>query len=131
VTPAIEELLRWVSIVQTSPWARFTTTDVEVAGVTIPTGRPVLFSLLAANRDPALTDDPDTFDVRRGPTRHMAFGYGAHYCLGAPLARMEMQIAFPALLRRFPRLALAEPFENLSFRQSHFIHGLDSLKVTW
>jgi fatty-acyl-CoA synthase len=131
VAPAIEEMLRWLSVFQTSPWARFTTTDVEVAGVQIPAGRPVLFSLMAANRDPAAIDDPDTFDVRRGPTRHLAFGYGPHYCLGAPLARMEMMIAFPALLRRFPRLALAEPFENLAFRPSHFIYGLESLKVTW
>jgi cytochrome P450 len=131
VAPAIEELLRWLSVFQTSPWARFTTTDVEVAGVPIPAGRPILTSLLAANRDPAAIDDPDRFDIGRGPTRHMAFGYGAHYCLGAPMARLEMAIAIPALLRRFPGLELGQTFDTLPFRSSHFIYGLESLKVTW
>lgn len=131
VAPAIEELLRWLSIVQTSPWARYTATDVEIAGETIPAGRPVLPSLSAANRDPALTGNPEVLDISRGPTRHLAFGYGAHYCLGAPLARIEMAIAFPALLRRFPDLALAEPLETPALRSSHFIYGLRSLRVTW
>lgn len=131
VGPAIEELLRWLSIVQTSPWARFATTDVEIAAVPIPAGRPVLTSLLAANRDPAVIDRPESLDVRRSSIRHVAFGHGVHYCLGAPMARMELAIALPALLRKFPDLALAEPFETLAFRNSHFIYGLKSLRVTW
>ena len=66
-------------------------------------------------------------DIRRGAPGHLAFGHGVHHCLGAPLARMEMRIALPALLRRFPNLALAEDFEDVEFRSFHFIYGLRSL----
>jgi cytochrome P450 len=86
---------------------------------------------LAANRDPALVEDPDRLDITRGAMGHVAFGHGLHHCLGAPLARMEMRTAFPALLRRFPKLDLAVPFEEVPFRPHHFIHGLQSLPVTW
>ena len=67
----------------------------------------------------------------RFPNKHVAFGYGVHFCLGAALARMEMKIAFPALLRRFPRLALAETFAGVQFRAFHVVYGLRSLEVTW
>jgi cytochrome P450 len=87
--------------------------------------------LPAANRDPSFIDDPDTLDVRRGSMGHIAFGDGVHHCLGAPPARMEMRIAFPALLRRFPGLAPALPFDEIPFRAYHFIYGLHSLPVTW
>lgn len=130
VAPAVEELLRWLSIVH-SAIPRITTTAVEVAGVTIPAGELVLVSLASGNRDPALVDHPETLDITRGALGHLAFGHGVHHCLGAPLARMEMRIAFPALLRRFPRLALAEPFEQVDFRSFHFIYGLRSLEVSW
>jgi cytochrome P450 len=130
VGPAVEELLRWLSIVQTSI-PRITTTDVEVAGVPIPAGQLVFASLPAGNRDPGFTDAPDVLDIRRGPTGHLAFGHGVHHCLGAPLARMEMRIAWPALLRRFPDLALAEKFEDVEFRSFHFIYGLRSMLVRW
>ncbi len=130
VGPAIEELLRWLSIVQTAI-PRITTTDVEVAGMTIPAGRLVFASLPAANRDPHFTHAPDVLDVHRGAPGHLAFGHGVHHCLGAPLARMEMRIAWPALLQRFPRLALAEEFDDVAFRSFHFIYGLRSLAVSW
>lgn len=130
VAPAVEELLRWLSIVH-SAIPRITTTAVEVAGVTIPAGELVLVSLASGNRDPALVDHPETLDITRGALGHLAFGHGVHHCLGAPLARMEMRIAFPALLRRFPRLALAEPFDQVDFRSFHFIYGLRSLEVSW
>jgi cytochrome P450 len=130
VAPAIEELLRYLSIVQTSI-PRITTTDVEIAGVEIPAGRLVFASLPAGNRDPAFIDAPETLDIGRGAPGHLAFGHGVHHCLGAPLARMEMQIAFPALLRRFPNLALAEDFADVEFRSFHFIYGLKSLEVVW
>src|SRR4051794_12364433 len=100
VGPAVEEMLRWLSIVHTSI-PRVTTTDVEVNGVTIPEGQLVFASLPSANRDPEFTDAPDTFDIHRGAAGHLAFGHGVHHCLGAPLARMEMRIAWPALFRRF------------------------------
>ncbi|CDO31625.1 cytochrome P450 [Mycolicibacterium porcinum] len=130
VGPAVEELLRWLSIVQNAI-PRFTTTDVEVAGVRIPAGELVFASLPAGNRDPDFVDNPDTLDIRRGAPGHLAFGHGVHHCLGAPLARMEMRIAFPALLRRFPALTLAESFEAVQYRSFHFIYGLKSLAVTW
>jgi cytochrome P450 len=130
VGPAVEELLRWLSIVQTSI-PRITTADVEIAGVPIPAGQLVFASLPAGNRDPEFTSSPDVLDIRRGSPGHLAFGHGVHHCLGAPLARMEMRIAWPALLRRFPELALAEDFEDVQFRSFHFIYGLRSLLVRW
>jgi cytochrome P450 len=130
IGPAVEELLRWLSIVH-SAIPRITTTDVEIAGVPIPTGQLVFVSLPSGNRDPDFIDSPEVLDVRRGAPGHLAFGHGVHHCLGAPLARMEMRIAFPALLRRFPTLALAEDFSNVAFRSFHFIYGLKSLEVTW
>ncbi|MEV1169099.1 cytochrome P450 [Nonomuraea sp. NPDC049784] len=82
------------------------------------------------NRDRAFIDDPDSLDITRGALGHLAFGHGVHHCLGAPLARAEMSIAFPALLRRFPHLALADPFEQIEFRAFNAIFGLKSLRLT-
>jgi cytochrome P450 len=130
VGPAVEELLRWLSIVH-SAIPRITTTDVDIAGVQIPAGQLVFVSLPSGNRDPDFIDAPEAFDVRRGAIGHLAFGHGVHHCLGAPLARMEMRIAFPALLQRFPTLALAEDFDDVQFRSFHFIYGLKSLQVGW
>ena len=130
VEPAVEELMRWLSIVQALP-PRTTTTDVEIAGHAIPAGSLVMLSLPAANRDRAFIDDPDTLDITREAAGHVAFGHGVHHCLGAPLARMEMRIAFPALLRRFPGLALAEPDKQADFRVFSAVYGLRALPVTW
>jgi cytochrome P450 len=95
--------LRFLGIVH-SGIPRTTTQDVEVGGVTIPADSLVVLALAAANRDPGLLAGADRLDVTRDAGGHLAFGHGVHHCLGAPLARMEMRIAFPALLRRFPRL---------------------------
>jgi len=130
IGPAVEELLRWLSIVH-SAIPRITTTDVEIAGVPIPAGQLVFVSLPSGNRDPNFIDCPEVLDIGRGAPGHLAFGHGVHHCLGAPLARMEMRIAFPALLRRFPTLGLAEDFSDVAFRSFHFIYGLRSLEVTW
>jgi cytochrome P450 len=130
IEPAVEELLRWLSIVHQLP-PRTTTTDVEIAGQVIPANSVVIPSLPAANRDPAYIDDADTLDITRGAAGHVAFGHGVHHCLGAPLARMEMRIAFPALLQRFPGLALANPDEQADFRVFSAVYGLHSLPVTW
>lgn len=130
VAPAVEELMRWLSIVH-SGIPRITTTEVEIAGVAIPAGQLVFVSLPSANRDPAFVEAAETLDISRGAPGHLAFGHGVHHCLGAPLARMEMRIAFPALLRRFPTLTLAEPFDEVEFRSFHFIYGLRSLMVGW
>lgn len=130
VGPAVEELLRWLSIVH-SGTPRVTTTAVEVDGQTVPAGSTVVFALPAANRDPDLVDDPDTLDVTRGTMNHLAFGHGLHHCLGAPLARMEMRIAFPALLRRFPGLRTTTAYDDIDFRSYHVVYGLQELPVTW
>jgi cytochrome P450 len=130
VAAAVEELLRWLSIVHTAI-PRITTTDVEIAGVRIPQGQLVFASLPSGNRDPDFIDTPEALDIGRGAPGHLAFGHGVHHCLGAPLARMEMRMAFPALLQRFPTLGLAEDFEDVQFRSFHFIYGLKSLEVSW
>jgi cytochrome P450 len=130
VGPAVEELLRWLSIVHTGI-PRITTADVEVAGVPIAAGQLIFVSLPAGNRDPEFTSSPDVLDIHRGAPGHLAFGHGVHHCLGASLARMEMRIAWPALFRRFPNLALAEEFADVDFRSFHFIYGLRSLAVRW
>ncbi|MEU6714608.1 cytochrome P450, partial [Nonomuraea sp. NPDC046802] len=130
VEPAFEELLRWLSIVHSLP-PRTTTTEVKLAGHAIPAGSLVICSLPAANRDPAFIDNPDTLDITRGAAGHVAFGHGVHHCLGAPLARMEMRIAFPALLRRFPNLALADASEGVDFRVFSLVYGVRTLRVIW
>ncbi|MFB1298715.1 cytochrome P450 [Mycobacterium sp. pW049] len=128
--PAIEELLRYLSVVQNAI-PRITTTAVEIGGVPIPAGQVVILSLPAANRDPQFIDAPDTLDIHRGAPGHLAFGHGVHHCLGAPLARMEMRIAFPALLRRFPHLAMAEDVDEVRFHAFNLVYGAQSLQVTW
>ena len=130
VGPAVEELLRYASVVQTAI-PRITTTDVEVGGVVIPGGSLVLLSLPSANRDPRFIDAPDSLDIFRGTPGHLAFGHGVHHCLGAPLARMEMRIAFPALLRRFPRLKLARELTDIHFKPTSLVYGAHSLPVVW
>ena len=130
VAPAVEELMRWLSIVSSgSP--RLARHDVEIDGVTIRRGDLVVFNLPAANRDPAVVDDPERFDITRDGPPHVAFGHGVHHCLGAPLARMEMRIAYPALLRRFPALHLAVPDDEVAWATTHAIHGLERLPVAW
>ncbi|MGW0710485.1 cytochrome P450, partial [Streptomyces sp. NPDC002643] len=131
VEPAVEELLRWLSIVQGPSIARMTTTDVRLAGHAIPADSLLILTPPAANRDPAFRDDPDTLDITRGAVGHLAFGHGVHHCLGAPLARLEMRVAFPALLRRFPGLALADPDEQADFKVFSSVYGLNTLRVTW
>ena len=130
VDRAVEELMRYLSIVPATI-LRTAKQDVTLGGITIKAGQAVVCSLPSANRDPAVTKDPDMLDLTREPTSHVAFGHGAHHCVGAPLARLEMRIAFPALLSRFPSLRLAAPFEEISFRASSAVYGVDSLPVTW
>jgi cytochrome P450 len=128
IGPAVEELLRWLSIVHTGTM-KAATTDTEIGGQAVREGDIVLCALPAANRDPAAVADPERLDVTRGAVGHLAFGHGVHHCLGAPLARMEMRLAFPALLRRFP--GLAEVPGTAGFRAFHAVYGLSSLQVTW
>ena len=130
VDRAVEELMRYLSIVHTGI-IRTALKDVTIGGTAIKAGDAVICSLPSANRDEAITDDPDVLDLTRRPTSHVAFGHGIHHCLGAPLARLEMRIAFPALLRRFPGLRLAVPFEKIEFRSLSVVYGIQSLPVTW
>ncbi|MFY1668855.1 cytochrome P450 family protein [Plantactinospora sp. WMMB334] len=125
---AIEELLRYDGPVQgTLPY--LTVEPVDVGGVTIPADELVMISLLAANRDPARFPGGDRLDVTRPAGAHLAFGHGLHYCLGAPLARLQGQIAIGALLDRFPALRLGEPAETLTRSPSMIVNSLTALPV--
>jgi cytochrome P450 len=108
---------------------RFPTEDTSIGGVTIPAGETVLLSLAAAHRDPRRFTDPDRFDIHRDATGHLALGHGIHYCLGAPLARMETEIALSALLGRFPDMVLDVPPGELRWRPSMRSRGLLALPV--
>ena len=125
---AVEELLRYVSPVNDATF-RFAGEPVDIGGVHIGPGEVVLVSLSGANRDPSRYADPEELDVGRDSTGHLAFGHGIHYCLGAPLARLEAEIAFGALIERFGSITLAVPPSELRWRPSSLIHGLESLPV--
>ena len=125
---AVEELLRFVNPVNHAT-ERFTMEPTEIAGVTIPPREWVVCVTSSANHDPERFADPERLDVSRDAGGHLAFGHGIHYCLGAPLARLEGEIAFGALLSRFPAMSLAVPVSSLRWRPSSLIHGLESLPV--
>jgi cytochrome P450 len=125
---AVEELLRYDGPVEFATW-RFTTEPVKVGGVLIPAGEPVLAVLAAADRDPARFTAPDTLDLTRDQGAGLALGHGIHFCVGAPLARLEGRIAFERLFARFPGLALAVPAENLRRHSGLIMRGLRELPV--
>jgi cytochrome P450 len=125
---AVEELLRYVNPVNNATF-RCAAEPVEIGGVRIGRGDPVVVALSSANRDPSRFGDPDRLDLGRDSSGHLAFGHGIHYCLGAPLARLEAEIAFSHLLARFGSIRLAVPAESLRWRPSTLIHGLESLPV--
>jgi cytochrome P450 PksS len=127
---AVEELLRFHSPVEVST-ERYAREAIEIAGVTIPRGALVYGVLSSANRDAAQFEHPDTLDLGREKNRHLAFGQGIHYCLGAPLARLEGQIALRTLLDRAPTLRLAAPKERLRWRKGLNLRGLEELRVSW
>ena len=127
---AIEELLRYDGPVETSTtrWAR---DDVKFRGHLIRRGDVVRVVLTSANRDAAHFDEPDRLDVTRDANRHLAFGHGIHYCLGAPLARLEGRIALETLFRRLPNLRLSIPANQLQWRSGVLFRGLERLPVLW
>jgi cytochrome P450 PksS len=127
---AVEELLRFHSPIEVAT-ERYAREDVQIAGVTIPRGALVYGVLSSANRDETQFDGPDRLDLGRERNRHLAFGQGIHYCLGAPLARLEGQIALRRLLERMPRLRLATPESALRWRKGLNLRGLETLPVTW
>jgi cytochrome P450 len=127
LTRAIEEMLRYDPPVQSS--GRFTTTDVRLGGTEIPAGALAVMILAAANRDPAHFRDPERFDITRDPNDHLAFGEGIHFCVGAPLARIEARVAFEEVLAGFPKLRLRSPETELVYKGSYFLRGLASLPM--
>jgi cytochrome P450 len=125
---ATEELLRFANPLNHAT-ERFTLEPVDIGGVSIPAREWVLCVTSSANRDPARFPGADRLDVGRDAAGHVGFGHGIHYCLGAPLARLEGEVAFGALLSRFPELELAADPAALRWRQSSLIHGLEKLPV--
>jgi cytochrome P450 len=130
IRKAIEELLRFLTVV-TSLVERIAAEDVEIGGQLVRAGEGLIINLPAGNRDSAAIVDADTFDIERNNTGNIAFGYGTHQCIGQVLARAELEIAIPALLRRLPQLKLAVPLEQLRFRGDMGVFGVHALPVTW
>ncbi|GAA2158395.1 cytochrome P450 [Pedococcus bigeumensis] len=124
----VEEMLRYLSVVQIA-FPRFAKEDLELFGKTIHKGDVVIAALSRADRDHRIGPDLGSFDPHRPPSSHVAFGYGFHRCVGAELARLELRIAFPRLVRRFPELALAAAPESLQFRDQSIVYAVDSLPV--
>ena len=124
---AVEEMLRWVSPIKNM--ARTATHDVELAGARIRAGQEVLLLYPSANRDEAVFENADTFDIARQPNPHIAFGFGAHFCLGNQLARLELRVMVERVLARMPGLRLAVERADLPRRPANFISGLEAMPV--
>jgi cytochrome P450 len=130
ITSAVEEILRYLTIVDTGT-PRIILQDMTIGDQLIEAGDVAMVSLPSANRDVDFMADPDLFDVTRQPQAHLTFGHGIHQCLGQQLARLEMSVALPALLQRFPTLSLAAPVTDLTFRGDGPVNGVRELPVTW
>ena len=130
IKPAIEELLRFVCPVEMAT-ERYAREDITIAGTTIPRGELVLAVIGSANRDANYFDNPDSLDVTRENNKHLAFGLGAHYCLGAPLSRLEGQIAISTLVRRMPNLRLSIAPDQIRWRGGIILRGLEALPVSF
>ncbi|MEO3748126.1 cytochrome P450 [Plantactinospora sp. B5E13] len=128
---AVEELLRYVPLGVASAFPRYALEDVELGGVLVRAGEPVLASLTSANRDGEVFADPDRLDLGRDPNPHVGFSHGVHHCVGAQLARMELQVALRTLVSRLPGLRLAVPEPELVWKSGLIVRGLISLPVTW
>ncbi|MDX3239129.1 cytochrome P450 [Streptomyces sp. ME03-5709C] len=131
IPQAIEEMLRYIPFRKGVGIPRIATEDVEMGGVLIRAGDVVHVSYLTANRDPEKFDRPDELDLDRSGTPHMTFGWGGHHCLGAPLATMELQVAFRELLRRFPDLRLAKPADEVRWSATSIWRYPVALHVAW
>jgi cytochrome P450 len=130
IPDAVEEILRYVPIAKAS-MERVATADVSLSGCPVPAGTTVIPLQYSGNRDEALTADPDRFDVTRTPVPHLAFGHGVHYCLGAQLARLELQTAYTTLFRRLPDLRPALRATELSWKEGLITRGPVTLPVVW
>ncbi|WP_396928039.1 cytochrome P450 [Mycolicibacterium sp.] len=131
VANAVEELLRYLSIIQNGQ-RRVATEDIEIAGVTIRGGEGIIIDLSPADWDAKAFPNPEQLQVQRENARdHLAFGYGRHQCVGQQLARAELQIVFSTLLRRIPTLTLAKPLDEIPFKNDKLAYGVYELPVTW
>jgi cytochrome P450 len=130
IDTAIEELLRYLSVVQLGT-VRGALEDLELAGHLIKRGDSVCVSLPAVNRDPSRFTAPDNLDLRRQAGGHLAFGHGIHRCIGEPLARLELRIAYLRLLERLPNLRLAVPADQVRMRTNMIIYGVHELPISW
>jgi cytochrome P450 len=130
ISGAVEELLRYDAPVPHATF-RYALEPIDIGGVTIPAGAQVIVCLASANRDAGHHAHPETLDLERTDVRHLAFGHGLHFCLGAPLARLEAQIALEALFQRFPELQLAGPVDQLHWGHGDglVLRGLSALPV--
>jgi cytochrome P450 PksS len=128
VKPAVEELLRYTNPVQHSVM-RHATAEMEIGGVKIAASDRVILMLAAANRDEDVFPNSEALDIARDPNRHLGFGLGIHFCLGAPLARMEGAIALNALVQRFPGISLAVPRKSVRWRRNSLLRGLATLPI--
>jgi cytochrome P450 PksS len=128
VEPAVEELLRFTTPVPCGA-ARIATEDVDIGGTVVPKGAPVLGMIISANRDESMFDRPDQLDLGRDPNRHLTFAFGAHYCLGNQLARLEGRVALRTLVDRFPDMRLAVPKDRLVYKPTQSLRGLRHLPL--
>lgn len=130
IARAVEELMRYVSIIQTGQ-RRIAVEDIDVCGERIRAGEGIILDVAPANWDDRQFPHPDRLDLQRDHGPHVGFGYGRHQCVGQLLARMELQIVLPTLLRRIPTMRLAAPLEELPFKHDALAYGLYELPVTW
>ena len=130
VKSAVEELLRLLTVVHAGR-RRTALADIEIGGVTIRAGEGIIAAVESANRDETVFESPGALDIHRSTNHHVAFGFGVHQCLGQPLARLELQIAYPALLRHFPDLHIAVPVEDIRYRDKMAVYGVQALPVSW
>ncbi|TQS44711.1 cytochrome P450 [Cryptosporangium phraense] len=131
VPAAVDELMRYVPLGAGAGIARYAREDVELSGVTVRAGEPVVASLPSANRDADVYTDPDTLDLRRREAPHLGFGFGPHHCLGAALARMELQVTLGTLLSRLPGLRFAETGDDVRWKEGLATRGPEKLLLTW
>jgi cytochrome P450 len=130
VDAAVDELVRYLTIGDAAV-PRVAMEDIELAGATIKAGDGILCLGLTGNRDPEIYENPDQLILERGSRKHLGFGHGLHHCIGADLARAEMQIVWSKLFVRIPTLRLARPFDEIRSKERAIIYGLWELPITW
>jgi cytochrome P450 RapN len=131
VPAAVEELTRFVPLGASAAFARIATEDLELGGQLVRKGESVVTTIASANRDEAVFDRPNEINLTREQNPHIGFGHGVHHCLGAPLARLELQLAVGTLVRRLPGLRLAVPADDVAWRVDRLVRGVRALPVAW